>query len=182
MLNDLHQFYKDLKQEGVMFCFSGPTSQSVVEGIGRTLRLKMELEEAGMNTIHRVFSLFVEQMQNIVNYSSEQTSNDNGGSEELRHGIVVVGRSHGKFYVICGNYVSKDQSLRMLERIRYLEGLTKQELKEYYKRVRRQEPDPESRGAGLGFIEMFRRVSEPLEYHLAPIDAQTVFFTIKAIG
>ncbi len=182
MLNDLHQFYTDLKKEGVMFCFSGPTSQSVVEGIGRTLRMKMELEEAGMATTHRVFSLFVEQMQNIVNYSTEQTPPDNGNGDELRHGIVVVGRNDGKFYVICGNYVSIPQSKKMIERITYLQGLNKQELKDYYKRMRREEPGPESKGAGLGFIEMFRRVSEPLEYHLAPIDTQTVFFTIKAIG
>ncbi len=182
MLNDLHQFYEDLKQEGVMFCFSGPTTQGVVEGIGRMLKVKMELEEAGMSTIHRVFSLFVEQMQNIVNYSAEQTPVDNANGEELKHGIVVVGRRDDKFYVICGNYVSEPQSRKMIEHIRYLQGLNKQELKEHYKHVRRQTPDAESKGAGLGFIEMFRRISEPLEYHLAHQEGNKVFFTIKAIG
>ncbi len=182
MLNDLHQFYKDLKKEGVMFCFSGPTSQSAVEGMGRMLKIKMELEEASMTTTHRIFSLFVEQMQNIVNYSTEHPIPDNRTKSKFRNGIVVVGRHEDKFYVICGNYVSVSQSKKMIERINYLQGLDKKELKEYYKRVRRQDPGPDSKGAGLGFIEMFRRVSEPLEYHLAPIDTQTVFFTIKAIG
>ncbi len=182
MLHQLYSFYEELKEEGVMFCFCGPTSQSVVEGIGQALKRKMELEEAGMSTIQRVFSIFVEQMQNIVNYSIEQTPPESSDGNELKHGVVVVGRCEGKFYVICGNKVKTDQSEKLLERTRYLQNMNKQELKDYYKQMRRQEPDKDSKGAGLGFIEMFRRASEPLECHVAPIDSETVFFSIKAIG
>jgi len=165
----------------VMLCFSGPTSQGVVEGIGQALRREMEMEEAGMSTIQRVFSIFVELTQNIVNYSCEHAAR--GGEEaELKHGVVVVGRCDGKFYIICGNKVRTTQCEKMLERFRFLQTLGKAELKEYYKRMRRQEPDMDSKGAGLGFIEMFRRASEPLECHVAPIDTDSVFFSVKAIG
>jgi hypothetical protein len=182
MLTHLHTFYEELKRDGVMFCFSGPTSQSVVEGIGQALKRKMELEETGMSTMQRVFSIFVEQMQNILNYSVEQTPPETEDGSELRHGVVVVGRCEGKFYVICGNKVRRAQSSWMLENIRLLQQMDRQELKEHYKRVRRQEPEQGSKGAGLGFIEMFRRASEPLECHVAPLDEETVFFSVKAIG
>lgn len=182
MLTHLHSLYEELKRDGVMFCFSGPTSQSVVEGIGQALKRKMELEETGMTTIQRVFSIFVEQMQNIVNYSIEMTPASPDSGCELRHGVVVVGRCDNKFYVICGNKVRIAQSEKMLASIRRLQQMNKQELKEHYKRMRRQEPDPESKGAGLGFIEIFRRSSEPLQCHVAPIDSDTVFFSIKATG
>ncbi len=182
MLSHLHTFYAELKQDGVIFCFCGPMSQGVVEGIGQALKRKMELEEAGMSTIQRVFSIFVEQMQNVVNYSVEKTCPESGNGDELRHGVVVVGRSDDKFYVICGNKVHASQSEQLLERNRHLQNMSKQELKAYYKRMRREDPDENSKGAGLGFIEMFRRASEPLECHVAPLDAETVFFSIKAIG
>ncbi len=182
MLNRLHTFYEELKHEGVMFCFSGPTSQSVVEGVGKALKRKMELEETKMSTIQRVFSIFVEQMQNIVNYSQERTPPESDDGSELRHGVVVVGRHEGRFYVICGNKVKASQSEKMTAHLRRLQTMDKQELKEHYKMMRRQEPALDSKGAGLGFIEMFRRSSEPLEFHVTPIDADTVFFSIKATG
>lgn len=181
-MKHLYSFYEELKREGVIFCFSGPTSQSVVEGIGKVLKRKMELEDAGMTTIQRVFSIFVEQMQNIVNYSIERTPPETENGDELRHGMIIVGRDERGFYIICGNKVHTEQSEKMLARIEHLQTLSKQELKEYYKSMRRMDPDSDSKGAGLGFIEMFRRASEPLECHATPIDAETVFFSVKAIG
>ena len=182
MLNLIHTFYEELRQGGVMFCFCGPTSQSIVEGIGQALKREMELQKVGMNTIQRVFSIFVEQMQNIVNYSSERSPRDSESGAEPRHGVVIVGRCDGKFYIICGNKARPAQGEKMLERIVFLRQLDKKALNELYKRMRREKPDEESLGAGLGFIEMFRRASEPLECHLAPIDHETVFFSIKAVG
>ena len=86
-----------------MFCFSGPTSQSVVEGIGQALKREMELEKVGMTRIHRVFSIFIEQMQNVVNYSLETSTLDDVDDDEgLKYGVVIVGRHEGKFYIICG--------------------------------------------------------------------------------
>lgn len=182
MLNHLYEFYEELKREGVILCFSGPTSQSVVEGIGRTLKRKMELEEAATTTIQRVFALFVEQMQNIVHYSSEKTPPGCEDGCELRHGVLVMGRNEGRFYVICGNKVQTEQCERMLVQLRHLQSLSREELKEHYRRMRREETPQDSKGAGLGFIEMFRRASEPLEFHVAPVDAENVFFSIKAVG
>jgi len=182
MLNHLYSFYEELKEDGVMFCFSGPTSQSVLEGIGLTLRRKMEFEEAGTSTVQRIFSIFVEQVQNIINYSIERTPSETDCGNELRHGIVIVGRCNGKFYVLCGNKVSLSQSNELLERIKFLSTLNKDELREHYKDMRRRDPGENSKGAGLGFLEIFRRASEPPECHVAQIDAETVFFSVKAVG
>lgn len=181
MLNNLYELYQDLKLDGIIFCFSGPASQSVVEGIGHALKRKMELEEAGQTTVQRIFSIFVEQMQNIVHYSIERTPAD-AAHNGLSHGVVVVGQEDGAFFVICGNKVRASQSKKMLRHLDYLSTLSKEELKAYYKKMRKQESGSESKGAGLGFVEMFRRACEPLEYHVAPIDNDTVFFSVKAKG
>ncbi|MFH1135290.1 MAG: SiaB family protein kinase [Pseudomonadota bacterium] len=182
MLNHVLSFYEELHRDGVMFCFRGPTSQGLLEGIGQTLKRKMELEDVGTPTIQRVFSLFVEQMQNILRYSTEKTSPHADDENATRQGLVIVGRRERKFYVICGNKTQPAQSEKLLERIRYLQQLDKKELNELYRRLRREEPAEDSKGAGLGLIEMFRRASEPLECRVAPIDSETVFFFIKAMG
>jgi hypothetical protein len=40
---NVHEFYVDLSGKGIIFCFSGPISQDVIEGIGGTLKQKMEI-------------------------------------------------------------------------------------------------------------------------------------------
>lgn len=182
MLDNLYSLYEDLKRDGVIFCFSGPATQSMVEVVGQTLKRKMELEDAGMSTVQRVFSLFVEQMQNVMNYSAEKIPEGADGPGSLRHGVVVVGQESDCFYVLCGNKVTLSQCEKMEERIAYLNSLSKTELKDYYKAMRRENPEEDSKGAGLGFIEMFRRASEPPQYMVTPIDSETVFFSIKAKG
>ncbi|MBU1247101.1 MAG: hypothetical protein KKB70_00270, partial [Proteobacteria bacterium] len=61
MIEDMYKLYQTLKNDGILFCFIGPISQSVVEGIGAALRHKMELADTTITVSQRVFSIFVEQ-------------------------------------------------------------------------------------------------------------------------
>ncbi|MFP4572653.1 MAG: SiaB family protein kinase [Desulfobacterales bacterium] len=106
MINEMQDFYEQLKKEGIIFSFSGPVSQNLLEGIGATLRQKMSLEETSTGVMHKVFSIFVELMQNIINYSADRGCS---GEEEpeLSFGILVIGKKNDQFYIKSGNYISR---------------------------------------------------------------------------
>jgi len=57
--------------------------------------------------------------------------------------------------------------------------MDKDELKIYYKERRRADREGDSKGAGIGFIEMARKSSQPLEFSFQKIDDKHSFFTIK---
>ena len=178
MIGHLHKLYKELQGEGVLFCFSGPTTQGVLESIGDALRRRMGCENADTNTTQRVFAIFVEQVQNIIHYSA-----DCGPcAEDLRCGVVVVGNADGKFFVICGNKIERGHQQHMETRLKQVQGMDKAQLKALYKELRRQDPEEGSMGAGLGLVDMARRASEPLEYHMLPLSEHHAFFSIKAVG
>ena len=181
MIENMYGLYRDLKTDGIIFCFSGPTSQSVVEGIGEALRHKMELEETSMTVSHRVFSIFVEQMQNVVNYSAEATQGSAEEEGDLRNGMVVVGKKGERFYVISGNYIAREDAKRIAGILDRLRAMGREELKAYYKEQRRREPEAGSKGAGLGLIETARKASEPLTYELADVDDRHAFLSINAV-
>jgi hypothetical protein len=181
MIDDLYQLHQHLQKSGIIFAFSGPVSQHVIEGIGETLKQKMELEDAGMNTIQKVFSVFVEQMQNVVNYSAETVTQPDQLEGELRIGTLVVGRDGPHFWVQCGNLVRMDQTSGLRNRLDFLRSLNKDELKALYRERRKSAAAPESKGAGLGFIDIARKASRPIEYTFVSAASGMVFFTIKAI-
>jgi hypothetical protein len=58
--------------------------------------------------------------------------------------------------------------------------LSKDELKALYKEQLRAEPEQGSKGAGLGFMEIARRASKPLEFDFTNIDSDHAFFALKA--
>lgn len=178
----LFKYYEEMQKEGVILYFNGPVSQIVVESIAELMRSKMRAEDAAMGSVQRVFAVLVEQMQNIVRYSTERHVDNPAQQGEMAHGQVVVGREmDGRFFVACGNKILSADSGELSEQIELLQTMNADELKAYYKQ-RRKEPDTGSeKGAGLGFVEMARKASQPLDYDIVPVDGSVSFFTMKVV-
>jgi hypothetical protein len=168
-------YHETMCREGVVLYYNGPISQSVVEGVGDMMRRKMVLEDNGMQLAQKVFSVLVEQMQNVICYAQDICT----PAVCMGTGQIMVGRNGEEFYVACGNPVSRNREARIRERIDIVNGMSRDELKAYYKEQRRKGPDEDSCGAGLGFIEMARKASRPLQYRFDPIDDETSFFAVK---
>lgn len=181
MLENLYNFKTELNQRGIFFCFSGPISQDLLVEIGDTLKNKMKLEETNTSTVTKVFAMFVEQVQNIIHYSAEKIPLDQPQAE-LSSGIVVVGYDNPHYYVLCGNMVDDETVEKLRQKLTVLQNMTKDELKRYYKEQRKKKtPDDDSKGAGLGFIELARKAVKPIEFDFQKVNADYCFFSLKTI-
>ncbi|WP_419785946.1 SiaB family protein kinase [Pseudodesulfovibrio sp.] len=182
MSMSLFKYYDEMTQGGVILYFNGPVSQAMVETLAGQMRTRMRAEDAGVGEVQRVFSVLVEQMQNIVRYSADRRAPGEGVCEEMAHGQVVVGREKdGRFFVACGNPVRAADCTELTQRISKLQGMTPEELKAYYRECRRQPDGGTEKGAGLGFVEMARKADGPLDYAIVPVDAGTSFFSMKVV-
>lgn len=177
----IHDFYLNLKDKDIILCYCGPMAHASIEGVAQTLRKNLEYEEVGNLTSQSVFSIFVEQVQNILNYSAERLSNSKLSENELRVGVVVIGHRNSEYFILCGNKVYNRDIAGLKEKIELICHMNKSELKALYKERRRMEAEPGSKGAGLGLIEMARKASLPLEYCFEPIDLEFSFYTVKAV-
>ena len=178
----LYDFYQDVKSKKILFCYSGPIAHASIEGVGYTLRRNLEVEAAGNTATQAVFSIFVEQVQNILNYSAEKLGSDAELDDELRVGVVVIGHEDdGSYFIYCGNRVYNNDIPRLENKIESIRHLSKDELKALYKERRRMEPEPGSKGAGLGLIEIARKAGKPLDYSFTKIDNEFSFFSIKVV-
>jgi len=175
MLENLNKLKRELDREGILLTFCGPMSHGIVEGIGNALRNKMEEDEVSRNITSKVFSIFVEQVQNVIHYSCEPVLEDEG----MRFGIVLVGKTDEYFFVMGGNKVSKSQVTQLRENLTMLQSMNKEELKALYRKKRKEAPHSASKGAGIGFIEMARKSSAPIEFSFEDLDSNYSFFTVK---
>ena len=180
-LKHLYKFKKELDAQNIFFGFSGPLSQELFVEIGHTLRNRMKLEETNSAKVLKVFSLFVEQVQNVIHYSAERLSTTQPDPIELSHGVIVIGCENEKYYVMCGNLIGSELVDNLQSRLITLQNMDKEELKQYYKEQRKKETNENSnsKGAGLGFIELARKTTQPIEFEFQPIDENLAFFSLR---
>ena len=180
---ELYALRNLLDSHGVIFTYSGYVNEKVLSGVGDAIRQRMLIEAADRKTVRNVFSVFVEQMQNIIRYSAEK-SEPVPADETLRmlsYGILAVGEGvDEEYYVHAGNLVKQSDVSRLQQKLASLQKMSREELKVAYKEQLKAGPDEHSVGAGLGFIEIARRASMPIDFEFTSVDENYSFFALRA--
>ncbi len=182
LAKDLYGLRTFMQDNGVIFAYSGYVTEQVLSGVGEAIKQKMTIEDADRKTMRSVFAIFVEQMQNIIRYSAEKIPTDATPDEalELRYGVLTVGQEASGYIVHTGNLIQKNDAERLRGRLEALQVMNRDELKAAYKAQLKAGPDEYSKGAGIGFIEIARRASEPIGFDFTDVDADHAFFALRA--
>lgn len=161
-LDDFDRFRRLVNDSGVIFYYTGYLSHNIIGAIGDALRSKLEAEDIKGPTARRIFSTFIEMMQNILNYAENPAIE--GDKAILQMGTVAIGNAGERFFVVCGNSMGEEHVNRLRGKLEHIRTLSLEEIKQEYKRRLREEPEPDSKGAGLGFLTVARDASEPIEF------------------
>jgi len=172
-------FKSKLDQQGSVLTYCGAVSESMLAALGETLKQKMSATHTDMGLAKRVFSIFIELVQNIIRYSDARDEADPPGAAPVG-GFIMVGIEKGHYFVVCGNSVQNNKVDRLRARLEHLATLDREQIRQYYREKLREPPDEGSLGATIGLIEIARRSSLPIEYDFSPNDAETSFFCLKA--
>ncbi|TDF97494.1 SiaB family protein kinase [Paenibacillus piri] len=180
MSNSLLELQHTLSQYGLLISFSGTFTQEIIEELGEAVKKYLETEERPKTDIYNVFSIFIEQTQNIKNYCMSQKGTET--YEQISSScIITIGRSGDGNYISSGNLVLKENVSKLAGILDQLNGLDKADLKKLYKEKLKQEAFSDQPGAGIGLVDIARKAAQPLEYTFTPVDAQFSFFTLRAV-
>ena len=190
MIIDMINWHKMLNEKKITLIYSGPLWSEGIGGIAGALKKKLEFDKIPLNTSQEVFSVFVEQMNNMLMYSAEKENFNVSENEftESPKGTFILGTVNNPdekiqnkkvYFIQTGNVMRKSGVELVKKRIDHLNTLNKTELRKYFKEQMRNEDDnPESKGAGLGLIEIARRISSKIEYVFDPYDDDHAFFSL----
>lgn len=175
---NLLDLQKVLQNYGALISFSGRFTQAVIEELGDAVKKYLETEAMSQNDTYNVFSVFIEQTQNIKNYSFKK----NGfpiGDKIANSGIIAIGKSDEGYFVSAGNIIENKDIPALTARLDEIAMQDKAGLKRLYKEQMKKTIPPGSTGAGLGLIDMARRAKRPLSHSIVSLDEQISFFTLK---
>lgn len=182
---DILEYYKMLKENNVNIIYSGPIWSEGLDGIAEMLKKRLALDGLPLTASQSVFSVFVEQMNNMLMYSAEKKdfsgSPDTGNENSLKvsTGVFILGSEEKTYFLQSGNVMKTSGVNLIKKRIDYLNTLDKKELRQYYKeQLKSENTNEESKGAGLGLIEIAKRASSKIKYDFIPLNDGCTFFAM----
>jgi hypothetical protein len=179
LAHDHFRMKTESHQHGIILSFNGFISEGILFALGDALKKKMSLDETNISTMKRVFSVFVEQAQNIIRYSAETLTQDDREGSRISSGLITVGFEGGRFFVVCGNIMRREDADPLQARLEKIRNLDPAGIKAYYLEKIKDADEPASKGASLGLIEIARRASEPIQYDFLEVDERTTFYCMK---
>lgn len=174
---DLLALREVISNEGILICFNGPFSHSIIEEIGTAVRKHLESDAAVKSAVHDVFAVYIEQTQNVRNYAERK----NFPVQTSFSPIVIIAKMNGSYAVSSGNLIEKGDVPELLQMLEQVNSLDKDGLKKLYRERLRQSPPPGGTGAGVGLIDMARRASQPLRYAVNALDDTYDFFSLTVV-
>jgi len=177
---NLLELQKNLKNLGIMISFSGGFSQGIIEELSEAIEKHLSKENLAKGNIYHVISIFVEQAQNIRNYTSgkENTLEPEDFERIATSGIVTIGKDQEGYYIYSGNYIQQKDMQELNDKLENLSKLNKEELKKFYKEQLRKSRDNQT-SAGLGLIDIFRKATYPVQYSFNDYNQELKFYSLK---
>ena len=174
---ELYRLNTEMQKQGIHFYYSGLVTQDMLVCIGNALRKNILLSSPQTASREAVFSVFVEQMQNLIQYSAIHESTDE--NNEFGFGVIAMGVDQGRCFIDCGNRIEQKDAESIRTSLNHIKTLDRKQLKEHYRNLLKQEPPEGSKGGGIGFVEIALRAEAGFEFNIADIDDHVAFFNLR---
>lgn len=175
---DLFQLREQFSKDGIMMCFNGPFSHSIIEEMGTAIKNHLANENIARVAVQDVFAVYIEMTQNARNYLARRgiPAGDTGSSA-----TIMIAKKGEAYVVTSGNVILQEDIAELTSHIDRINALDPDSLKKEIRRQLRSELPPGALGAGIGLMEMAKRSGSGLEYSIRDIDGRFSFFTLRVL-
>ena len=174
----VESYINKTENDGVIFCFRGPMTLGLLESLEGSLTTTVGQQNEDVNTVFKVFSIFVEQVQNVLRYSADKLPSQEPDGEALGAGVVIIGRKEDRFFVSCGNIIKNSDVESLSKQLEKIQQMDKKQLRVYFKEQSKKAKSRDQRGSGLGLIEMARK-GQDMSFGFTEKDEAHSLFSIK---
>lgn len=139
---------------------------------------KMDRFEDRPKIKKKVFNVLVECLQNLYHHVDENIDDLNTEHNEM-NSLFMISKAEGDYTITTGNYMKPNEVPSLREKLDRINGMSKEELKEFYKQVLNEGSISSKGTAGLGMIDIARKSGQELVYEFTPINDNLTFFNLS---
>jgi hypothetical protein len=177
-VGNIFEIYKQLEERNVIISFKGVMTSEILTTILQIMESRMDKLEERPKIRKKVFNVLVECLQNLYHHIDDDID-DKSTPQDERNCLFMITRENAAYIITTGNYIKPEDSPILEEKLDTINGMTRDELKSYYKQVLNEGTMSDKGTAGLGMIDIARKSGKKLEYDLTPINENLTFFSLS---
>ncbi|WP_066759460.1 SiaB family protein kinase [Crocinitomix algicola] len=177
-MSTIYEIYKQLEERDVILSFKGMMTSELLTTILQIMETKMDGFEESPRIRKKVFNVLVECLQNLYHHIDERKDDTEASKNEM-NALFMISKSDTGYTITTGNYMNPNDVPTVKDKLDLINGMTKDELKEYYKQVLNEGTMSEKGTAGLGMIDIARKSGKDLVYSFSPINDNLTFFSLS---
>ncbi len=173
---DVFDIYDKMERNNILLSFKGDITSELLTSILQIMENKMDNMQEEPKMKKKVYNVLVECLQNLYHHMDDVSESN---ADLNRSAIFMIGKLQSVYTIFTGNYISNENIYGLKSRLDEVNALSKEELKEHYKKVLNNGEMSMKGGGGLGMIDIARKTGEKLDYNFLEIDNKVSFFTLN---
>jgi len=174
----IYDIYKQLEERNVILSFKGIMTSELLTTILQIIESKMERFDERPKIKKKVFNVLVECLQNLYHHIDEDIDDLDTDQNEL-NSLFMIAKTVSTYTITTGNYIKPNEVESLRGKLDLINGMSKEELKAYYKQVLNEGTMSEKGTAGLGMIDIARKSGKKLNYDFSPINDNLTFYGLS---
>lgn len=169
-LDSVKQLHKQMNSENLLLYFNGFFNQENLLSLLAIIKGRMNMP---LTTI-KVSNVMVEMLQNIIKHGNRRDSTSAGVS-----GVFFMGQTGKEIMLTSGNIIKNDSKDIIAERLEFVNGMSKDELSDYYDDILLDFDTADAKKTGLGFSDLRIKSDRPLKYRFMNINDDQQFYILQ---
>jgi len=169
-----YELFKMLQSEHIEYVYRGNFDSAITDGILSLSEVNFNEQKDSLKIRKRVFFILVEGLQNITRHQDIiKTDND------YNEGFLVLQKRNNTFRITTGNLIKNNTIQYLTEILENINSLSKDELKEYYRKILNNQSFSKKGGAGLGLIEIARKSGNKILFDFQKVSNDHSYFYMQ---
>jgi len=164
-------------EKGKIIDYSGNIHYETIGELIHQFKHHVHILGVHIGTYKKVLLVMIETLENIMKYR-EYPSNVNENEGDFKP-LFAVTKEGDRYFVSSANTLERKNIPALEWKLTYLNTLSPQGIKEYYKETITNGQFSKQGGAGLGLIEMAKISGNKIDYHFKPLNEMYATFHLK---
>ena len=168
-----------MESNKVMLSFKGRVTSDLLMSVLQIMETKLVAEDESPKVRKKIYNVLVECLQNLYHHIDKEKEGPSTSEIDEQSAIFMIAKDGNQYSIMTGNYMDSVDVDKLEDKLKLINSMDKDELKQYYKTVLADGQRSDKGTAGLGMIDIARKSGQKLEYHFLPVDDVSTFFSLN---
>ena len=169
-MDGLMSLHHKMKEENLQLLFNGFFNQ---ENLLSLLAIIKSRSNMPLTTI-KISNVMVEMLQNIIKHGVKTEGVSVGA-----RGVFFLGQTGNETILTAGNIIDDKSVATIEERLKFVNGMAKDALSDYYDDLLLDFESVDAKKTGLGFTDLRIKSDRPLKYEFQRLDGGSTFYLLQ---